>query len=214
MRDRLDRLLPQPLPLVEMGWAIYADYQRALTYRGAVDFDDLIRLALQALQLDPEFLQRLQVRWPFILEDEAQDSSRLQEEILRLLVGPVGNWVRVGDPNQAIYETFTTASPHFLRDFRFPQSYAPLPGPYPDNLWLTYVFACQNVTGMAQLQEMCDHARLGDAERLPGEALPHKIREALRIAQRNDKLTLVHEWLGRLKPQQGLQRPRQRRRRS
>jgi DNA helicase-2/ATP-dependent DNA helicase PcrA len=25
--------------------------------------------------------------------------------------------VRVGDPNQAIYETFTTASPHFLRDF-------------------------------------------------------------------------------------------------
>ena len=116
LRDRLDRLLPLPLPLVEMGWAIYADYQRALAYRGAVDFDDLIRLALRALQLDPEFLQRLRVRWPFILEDEAQDSSQLQEEILRLLVGPGGNWVRVGDPNQAIYETFTTASPHFLRD--------------------------------------------------------------------------------------------------
>jgi len=105
------------LPLAEMGWAIYADYQRGLTYRGAVDFDDLIRLALQALQLDREFLQRLRHRWPFILEDEAQDSSQLQEEILRLLVGPQGNWVRVGDPNQAIYETFTTASPHFLRDF-------------------------------------------------------------------------------------------------
>jgi len=104
-------------PLLEMGWAIYADYQRALAYRGAVDFDDLVRLALRALQLDREFLQRLQDRWPFILEDEAQDSSRLQERILRLLVGPDGNWVRVGDPNQAIYETFTTASPHFLRDF-------------------------------------------------------------------------------------------------
>ena len=117
LHDRLERLMPQPLPLVEMGWAIYADYQRALTYRGAVDFDDLIRLALQALQLDDEFLQRLRARWPFILEDEAQDSSRLQEEILRLLVEPDGNWVRVGDPNQAIYETFTTASPQFLRDF-------------------------------------------------------------------------------------------------
>jgi hypothetical protein len=102
---------------------------------------------------------------------------------------------------------------HFLRDFRFPQSYAPLPGPYPDNLWLTYVFACQNVTTMAQLQEMCDHAGLGEAERLPGEALPHKIREALRIAQRNERLAPVHEWLQALKPQQGLQRPRQRRRR-
>ncbi len=52
-----------------------------------------------------------------MLEDEAQDSSRLQERILRLLSGPGGNWVRVGDPNQAIYETFTTASPWFLRRF-------------------------------------------------------------------------------------------------
>ncbi len=116
LRDRLDGF-PQPLPLVEMGWAIYADYQRALAYRGAVDFDDLIRLALQALELDEEYLQRLRARWLYILEDEAQDSSELQERILRLLVGPDGNWVRVGDPNQAIYETFTTASPEFLRSF-------------------------------------------------------------------------------------------------
>jgi hypothetical protein len=102
---------------------------------------------------------------------------------------------------------------HSLRDFRFPQSYPPLPGPYPDNLWLTYVFACQNVTSMAQLEEMCTQAGLGDAQTLPGEALPHKIREALRVAQRYDKLTRVHEWLQTLKPKQGLQRPRQRRRR-
>jgi DNA helicase-2/ATP-dependent DNA helicase PcrA len=116
LRDSLDRF-PQPLPLVEMGWAIYHDYQRALVYRGAVDFDDLIRLALWALELDEEYLERLRDHWPFVLEDEAQDSSRLQEEILRLLVGQGGNWVRVGDPNQAIYETFTTASPEFLRYF-------------------------------------------------------------------------------------------------
>jgi len=116
LRDRLDRF-PQPFTLVEIGWAIYADYQRALAYRGAVDFDDLIRLALRALELDEEYLQRLRARWPYILEDEAQDSSELQERILRLLVGQSGNWVRVGDPNQAIYETFTTASPEFLRNF-------------------------------------------------------------------------------------------------
>jgi DNA helicase-2/ATP-dependent DNA helicase PcrA len=116
LRAQLERL-PVPLPLAEMGCAIYADYQRALAYRGAVDFDDLIRLALQALELDGQYLQRLRQRWPYILEDEAQDSSRLQEKILRLLVGGDGNWVRVGDPNQAIFETFTTASPQFLRDF-------------------------------------------------------------------------------------------------
>ncbi len=124
LRDHLDRYL-QTLPLAEMGWAIYADYQRALVYRGAVDFDDLIRLALEALELDQDLLERLRQRWPYILEDEAQDSSRLQQRILALLAGSdpststgtAGNWVRVGDPNQAIYETFTTASPEHLREF-------------------------------------------------------------------------------------------------
>jgi len=105
-------------PLLIMGSEIYTDYQRALNYRGVLDFDDLIRLGLLALESDPEFLERLRYRWPYILEDEAQDSSRLQEEILRLLSGPQGNWVRVGDPNQAIYETFTTASPEYLLRFR------------------------------------------------------------------------------------------------
>ena len=104
-------------PLLDTGLAIYVDYQRALAYRGAVDYDDLIRLALEALQLDGEYLKRLQARWPFILEDEAQDSSRLQERILRLLTSNGGGWVRVGDPNQAIFETFTTASPKYLREF-------------------------------------------------------------------------------------------------
>jgi DNA helicase-2/ATP-dependent DNA helicase PcrA len=106
-----------PLPLAEMGTEIYTDYQRALAYRGAVDFDDLIRLALIAINSDPEFLLRLRYRWPFILEDEAQDSSRMQEKILQSLVGPQGNWVRVGDPNQAIFESFTTADPEYLRAF-------------------------------------------------------------------------------------------------
>ena len=82
-----------------------------------MDFDDLIRLAIQALEADADYLQRLRQQWPYILEDEAQDSSRLQEEILAQLAGPGGNWVRVGDPNQAIYESFTTASPKYLREF-------------------------------------------------------------------------------------------------
>lgn len=122
------RLTPQALrealgesahlfPLAQMGLEIYEHYQRGLLYRGAVDFDDLIVLALRALQEDNDLLQRLRHRWPFVLEDEAQDSSELQQEILELLVGPDGNWVRVGDPNQAIHTTFTTANPALLRAF-------------------------------------------------------------------------------------------------
>lgn len=117
LRAALDRL-PAPLPLARMGSEIYSDYQRALAYRGAVDFDDLIRLSYDMLELSPELLARLRQRWPYVLEDEAQDSSRLQEGILRTLAGEGGNWVRVGDPNQAIFETFTTADPRLLRRFR------------------------------------------------------------------------------------------------
>lgn len=103
--------------LLYMCTQIYQEYDRALHYRGSIDFDDLIRLALMALRQDQQLLERLQHRWPYILEDEAQDSSRLQQEILELLSGGSGNWVRVGDPNQAIYATFTTANPRYLKDF-------------------------------------------------------------------------------------------------
>jgi DNA helicase-2/ATP-dependent DNA helicase PcrA len=108
---------PAPFPLAQLGCSLYSDYQRALAYRGMVDFNDLICLALEVLQRDSKYLSRLQYCWPYIFEDEAQDSSRLQEQILRTLVGVYGNWVRVGDPNQAIFETFTTASPKYLRSF-------------------------------------------------------------------------------------------------
>lgn len=116
LREQVKQL-PIPLPLAEMGLEMYENYQNALIYRGAVDFDDLIRLALYALEWDAALLERLRHRWPYILEDEAQDSSLLQEAILKLLTGENGNWVRVGDPNQAIYETFTTANPEYLRRF-------------------------------------------------------------------------------------------------
>lgn len=113
---RLERF-EQPLPLAAMCHEIYVNYERGLRYRGAVDFNDLIRLALRALELDEAYLARLRHKWPYILEDEAQDSSLLQEKILRTLAGDGGNWVRVGDPNQSIYETFTTARPEYLLNF-------------------------------------------------------------------------------------------------
>ncbi len=116
IRYNLDRF-GEALPLADMCQSIYANYQRGLNYRGAVDFQDLIRLALKTLELDESYLKRLRQRWVYVLEDEAQDSSQLQEQIIRLLVGNKGNWVRVGDPNQAIYETFTTAKPEHLWNF-------------------------------------------------------------------------------------------------
>lgn len=96
---------------------IYRQYQAKLHDRGAVDFNDLIRLSLQCIRNDEQLRAHLHYRWPYILEDEAQDSSSLQQEILSYIAGPQGNWIRVGDSNQAINVTFTTANPKYLREF-------------------------------------------------------------------------------------------------
>ena len=82
-------------PLLEMVCDIYGFYQTQLRNYPAMDFADLM---FNAYRL-------------------AQDSSLIQEEVLRLLTARSGNWVRVGDPNQAINETFTTANPKYLRNF-------------------------------------------------------------------------------------------------
>ena len=78
LRVLLDRQ-PALLPLAELGLEIYADYQRALVYRAAVDFDDLIRLALDVLETDEEYLERLRFRLPSSSKTRPRTSSHAAE---------------------------------------------------------------------------------------------------------------------------------------
>lgn len=105
------------VPFMDMMAGIYARYQNILTRQGALDFDDLIWQAADLLENRPDLVETLQERWPYVLEDEAQDSVPLQEVLLTALTGADGNWVRVGDPNQAITSTFTAAHPRFFNNF-------------------------------------------------------------------------------------------------
>lgn len=115
---RLDDIADGPaVQLAKLGAELYAAYQEYLNQRASLDFDDLVWLAYDLLQRNKALLRRLQCRWPYILEDEAQDSSPLQEKILALLSASHHNWVRVGDPNQAINATFTSADPRYFRRF-------------------------------------------------------------------------------------------------
>lgn len=104
-------------PLLHMMTGIYGRYQAILARQGALDFDDLIWLATDLLEGRPDLAVELRHRWPYVLEDEAQDSVPLQEVLLSSLTGPNGNWVRVGDPNQAITSSFTAAHPRFFNAF-------------------------------------------------------------------------------------------------
>ena len=104
-------------PFLRIGAAIYERYDQIMNAGGRLDFDDLIWGAIRALTNDEAFRRRLNNRWQFILEDEAQDSTPLQEVILTMLSEKHGNWVRVGDPNQAIMTTFTASHVRYFREF-------------------------------------------------------------------------------------------------
>ncbi len=110
------RTLPQDSYL---RWAaeIYGIYEDRLRLRGALDFGDLLMLAYRLLTSDREILSVFRDKWDYIFEDEAQDSNKLQEEIMKLISDRCGNLVRVGDPNQAILSTFTIADPKQFTDF-------------------------------------------------------------------------------------------------
>ncbi len=114
-------------PFLRMGAAIYERYEQILNLGGRLDFDDLIWRAIMALENDAGFCRDLGQRWPFILEDEAQDSTPLQEKILGMLARGHNNWVRVGDPNQAIMTTFTASDVRYFREFLQRDDVAGLP---------------------------------------------------------------------------------------
>jgi DNA helicase II / ATP-dependent DNA helicase PcrA len=115
--------------LLRMMAEIYGRYQTILTRQGAHDFDDLIWEATRLLEERPGLSEQLRRRWPYVLEDEAQDSVPLQEILLKQLTGPNGNWVRVGDPNQAITSTFTAAHPRYFNAFTRREDVVSLPLP-------------------------------------------------------------------------------------
>ncbi len=116
-------------PLLHMMAGIYGRYQSILTRQATLDFDDLIWQATNLIEQRPDFAAELRRRWPYVLEDEAQDSVPLQEVLLEQLTGHDGNWVRVGDPNQAITSTFTAAHPRFFNAFNDRPDVVSLPLP-------------------------------------------------------------------------------------
>ncbi len=97
---------------------LYETYERLLRQEGAIDYDDMILGALRVLQ-NEGVRKYWQERIFAVFEDEAQDSSPLQTELLEILaLNPQGkNLMRVGDPNQAINSTFTPADPRFFNEF-------------------------------------------------------------------------------------------------
>lgn len=100
-------------------WSLltYIDYQKYLNRAGMLDYTDLIVKASKLLDKDAELLGRLQSKYKYIFEDEAQDSNLVQNRILLKLAADTRNLIKVGDPNQSIMSTFTLADPGVFRKY-------------------------------------------------------------------------------------------------
>ncbi|KUL00801.1 MAG: UvrD/REP helicase, partial [Synergistales bacterium 54_9] len=82
---------------------VFEKYEKLLKEQHAVDFDDLLVLPLKALSTDPELRKNERSRYKWILVDEYQDVNRTQYHLLKMLAGPSGKVMVVGDPDQSIY---------------------------------------------------------------------------------------------------------------
>lgn len=103
--------------ILKISSEVYSSYDDLMKYYGYVDYDDLLLFAYRALCEDEKLLKKFQTKYTYIMEDEAQDSNGIQQDVLMMLSKTSGNYVRVGDPNQAIMGTFTSSDPKLFLDF-------------------------------------------------------------------------------------------------
>ncbi|OEU12714.1 P-loop containing nucleoside triphosphate hydrolase protein, partial [Fragilariopsis cylindrus CCMP1102] len=86
---------------MRMARRIYYPYREKLLTNNAVDFDDLILMTRELLTEDIELRERLHKRWPHVLVDEYQDTSKIQMDLIKLLTS--SSLFVVGDADQSIY---------------------------------------------------------------------------------------------------------------
>ena len=82
---------------------IYEDYEARLRQSNALDFDDLLLLAVRLLHHDEAVRTAYSSRFRYLLIDEYQDTNRSQYELMRLLTTSHHNVCVVGDEDQSIY---------------------------------------------------------------------------------------------------------------
>jgi superfamily I DNA/RNA helicase len=81
---------------------VYTEYQRRLAEASAVDFDDLLVLAVRLFREHPEALYRYQQRFRHVLVDEFQDTNIAQWELVRMLTQEHRSIMVVGDDAQCL----------------------------------------------------------------------------------------------------------------
>lgn len=95
---------------------IYKAYESYKRENRLMDYDDQLAYGFKILKSCPDVCAVYTDRFRYVCVDEAQDTSRLQHEIIATLVKRCGNVFMVGDEDQSIYG-FRAAYPQALIDF-------------------------------------------------------------------------------------------------
>ncbi len=95
----------------------YQAYRQNLKDNNLIDYDDMLTGSVRILKQNPDILAHYQGICEYLIEDEAQDSSAVQQELISLLSGKHKNIIRCGDVNQSITATFSNADVEGFRRF-------------------------------------------------------------------------------------------------
>lgn len=104
------------LPADSIYEEFYHQYAQMLKEQNRMDYDDQLVFAKLFLEKRPQLLAEFQTQYQYICVDEAQDTSKIQHEIIRILASKTNNIFMVGDEDQSIYR-FRAAYPRALLDF-------------------------------------------------------------------------------------------------
>ena len=102
---------------IEKFKAFYKEYQQKLDEANLIDYDDILLFSVKLLEENKDILTYYQEICHYIIEDEAQDSSGIQQRLIGLLCAKHKNLIRCGDINQAITTTFSNADVEGFRKF-------------------------------------------------------------------------------------------------
>lgn len=94
--------------------SVYQTYQKELEQANMMDFDDLLLIPYLILKNTPEAAKKRQSKFQFVLVDEAQDTNRIQFELMKLLTKNGGNITFIGDDFQSIYRRRGAMMDNFL----------------------------------------------------------------------------------------------------
>ena len=83
---------------------VYTEYQRRLQEASAVDFDDMLVLAVRLFREHPTALARWRDHFGHVLVDEFQDTNLAQWELVRMLTEEHRSVMAVGDHDQCLVQ--------------------------------------------------------------------------------------------------------------